>query len=563
MSAPFYICPLIHGVARIQTGRQRFFRQLKHTLDTLEPDGPSGEVRLGTTLPVNLLSLFRHDGDDWVYDEAPVARMLEFAAAIARPVVLQLTGNHFTGDGPLVKFLLSRTENLMQFGDGAVPADRYFRNNVNPFTLLCDPAIEVNRYRYQALRQVLGALQIFDREHPGLLVGVTLNGETHHLYGDFTDGGGLAGAVSITDYSAASVAGFRNWLRQRHGDLGSLNRLIGGDYRDWQSVRPPGDAAAAERSRLAYIDSHAHGVLTVEGWCDPLTQVREIVIEVDARPMARASLGLSRPDVFEHCDDIVEMNVGFRAELDYTGLKQGAHQLLARAICHDGRVFVVGRRQFHVVSAAGKAVAADWYRLPSRLVYRLAGHFRKESTGFRGWCDLPAEETRLLFNPLAQEWHQYRRYQVERYLEQFWHVAVSTGFDPRRLFSHQILIPYFGRRSEFLYATGDTLRPESVYQPGVTLYGGQTVSSSVAGLFSGRRYAVTEFHPLASRHSSIHAQALQLHRASGAVWVAPFFLSPFEPRHADPGYARFWIDPRNRQFGSNLLYEAIRNQCRE
>jgi hypothetical protein len=144
-------------------------------------------------------------------------------------------------------------------------------------------------------------------------------------------------------------------------------------------------------------------------------------------------------------------------------------------------------------------------------------------------------------------------------LEAMWSRAVDTGFPRKALYSHQILIPFFGRRSDYLYATGSTLRRKSVYNPGVTLYGGQTVNASIPALFGKRSYAVTEFHPLSVKNPALHQTALALHRSAGARWVAPYFLSTTTMGKRE--HARFWIHPTNPQYGSDALYAAISKMC--
>ena len=77
----------------------------------------------------------------------------------------------------------------------------------------------------------------------------------------------------------------------------------------------------------------------------------------------------------------------------------------------------------------------------------------------------------------------------------------------------------------------------------------------------GRRYAVTELHPMSTLSPELHERSLQRHRENGAVFVAPYYVSSIPITDLD--YARFWIEPSNEEYGSRHLYQAIQRLARE
>jgi hypothetical protein len=448
--------------------------------------------------------------------------------------------------------------NLMEFSNGTHPHDRYLGTQVSPLTLLTDPEIPVNRYRFGGLQRTVSALRDF-HARTGLVLGVTLFGEAHQLYANFKDGGGAEGDVMITDYSPASVAEFQRWLAVTFDhSLERLNRRLRSRYQDWEDIHPPRSAVTG--SILEYLDSYAHGVVPVEGWCSPMEEVSAVEVWVGERLAGCASLGMSRPDVTEHLQDVSDLNTGFRYSLDIRGIPEGTHRIRVIAVTRNGQSTEVGERRLTILSGGVSSTGSrfGWWRYGFR---KLRSSVATHANIIRHWLDLPPGDLQVLYNPLAELWYHYRCHQVEGMLEAMWSRAVDTGFPRKALYSHQILIPFFGRRSDYLYATGSTLRRKSVYNPGVTLYGGQTVNASIPALFGKRSYAVTEFHPLSVKNPALHQTALALHRSAGARWVAPYFLSAAPMENADPGQRRFWIHPTNPEYGSDSLYRAIKGMC--
>jgi len=96
----------------------------------------------------------------------------------------------------------------------------------------------------------------------------------------------------------------------------------------------------------------------------------------------------------------------------------------------------------------------------------------------------------------------------------------------------------------------------------MTAYGGSTFSHTLVEKAAGKRYGLTEFHPLQDKDASINETALQYHRANGAVFITPYFMSIVNERGND-NHNRMLISPKNRQRGSNNLYKAIKRMAQQ
>ena len=557
MSSPLHICPVVRGVWFAAKENPGFRTSLLESFDEIQKPCVEGAAALlGATVPLPYLSFFRRSGDRWVYFDEPLKNILNVFEQLKRPLVFQLSCNHLIGPSPLVRDLLADPVNLMHFADGEPPHDDYLGLRVWPLTLVPDPDLPINRYRFIGLRRTLSILRNF-HSRTRLVLGVTLYGEAHHLYADFKDGGGAEGNVKITDYSPASIRGFRRWLAVRYDDsLTLLNHQLESRFTDWEDIQPP--RSGAPNSTLSCLDSYSHGMIPVEGWCSPMEELAAVEVWLDDYFAGRAKLKMSRPDVPENIHEISDLNTGFKLQLDFRTLSEGRHLLSVFAITHDGRVAQIGERRIRILCADKRAFTRS---APTCIQER--GRPPKETYHHRlkFYLDSPSGNLEVIYNPLADLWYRYRCYQVESMLETMWGHAVETGFPSESLFSHQIMIPFFGRRSELLYATDATMRPQSRYNPGASLYGGQTVNPQIPALFHNRRYAVTEFHPLSASDPQVHSNALHLHQAAGACWVAPYFLSPRPPQRDDLAHRRFWIHSSNPHYGSDSLFRAIQQMC--
>ncbi|WP_237233965.1 beta-galactosidase, partial [Rothia nasisuis] len=141
--------------------------------------------------------------------------------------------------GPLTRELSADPRNLLQLPDGRSPVVEYFGNRVVPYTLLTDPSIPVNRYRFEALRYVAQRLQALPAAVRNRIVAVTLAGEVHQMFPDFENGMGDHAAQVTTDYSPASVEGFRAFLAKRYGSLQALNAQLGSAFTSFPEIQAP------------------------------------------------------------------------------------------------------------------------------------------------------------------------------------------------------------------------------------------------------------------------------------------------------------------------------------
>ena len=213
---------------------------LKRLLDALEPGGPQGKVQVGYTLTVQLLELYRPGAaGGWELDEKRLDAIMNLMKQARRPLVLYLSSSHFDSIGPLPAALAKDPANLMKAADGQPLKLSYFGYPIHPYTLIPDERIDVNRYRYQALREIARRVGELPEDVQRLIVAVTLVGEVHHLFPDFENGTGNFTQVRVTDYDPRSIAAFRTWLKDKYQTLARFNQATGFAYTDIDQVPAP------------------------------------------------------------------------------------------------------------------------------------------------------------------------------------------------------------------------------------------------------------------------------------------------------------------------------------
>lgn len=540
-------------------------RALNALLDSLGPRAGNAEVEIGYTLPINLFDFFRPSGKGgWQFEERRLDFYLDMIRRTPRPVVVYLLGNHFSAQNALTRELAADRRNLMLKPDGTPPTSHYFSTEVLPFTLSVDPEIPVNRFRFAAIERILSALRPLDASLPGRIAAVTLGGETHHLFDDLKGGTGKFSGAEYTDYSPQSIAEFRLWLRSRHADLASLNRVLGTPFRSWEEVVPPGRdiRRQALKGFWEHMDANAGGRLPVFGWINPASGVRSIEVFLDEQSQGQAQLGLNRMDVYEAKPAMATPNSGFRFDMDMAPVSPGIHRLKLVAQMADGkRQLLVERDIVRMGADQSRPGLALWDRIKSwarRGTERLAP--------FRGefWLDQPVDLQDVYVNPYAQEWQAFRNAQVRRHLEQLFRVAAATGFDRSRLYSHQLLPALNGGWNDALFAAGQSFDEKMPYQPGITLYGGLTVSEAAVEMAYGRPYGVPEMHPQQFKRPGEALAALRFQQQHCASFVSPYFMDarPAALRGASDGHDAMLLEEGNRKMGSEGFLAAIREMAK-
>lgn len=537
-------------------------RAVRDLLDTLEPGGPAGDVQVGFTATLQLLGLYHRTPRGWEIDPARVDAFLRLITDVPRPVVVYLAANHFDAVGPLTRELSEDRRNLLQLPDGRSPVVEYFGNRVVPYTLLTDPSIPVNRYRFEALRHVAQRLQALPAAVRSRIVAVTLAGEVHQMFPDFENGMGDHGAQATTDYSPASVEGFRAFLATRYGSLQDLNTQLGSAFASFPEIQAPARDARSDAAIpvFQHYDASAAGSLAVAGWLwDPEGRIDGLDLYLDARYVGPVPRGFNRLDVYRTVQAIDSPNVGFRTDLDYRALPPGRHlaQIVAR----------MGPARLRMFDVPFTVLPRDRGPVGSRRPPAVFGMQGMEALpGVQMSLDLPvagASGPAVLFNPLARDWNDYRAAQVVQWLKAFHTVAREAGLPADKLYSHQILPGVNSSWNPQLFAADATFGRSMPWRHGINLYGGATQSGWVRQLFASegiQAYGVPEFHPQQWKKDGVALSALEFQRASGARFVSPYFFSVIPARfkkNTGQGIDRMELSPANPRDGSDRFYRAL------
>lgn len=530
-------------------------------LDTLEPDGPQGRVRVGFTLTLQLLGLYHKVADGgWQIDASRIEAALQLIRDVPRPVVIYLAADHFDSLGPLPEALAQDPRNLMQWSDGTPPQLGYFGYPIRPYTLSTDPAIPVNQYRFEALDQIAKGILSLPSEIQNRVIAINLVGELHHLFPDFENGMGMATTARTTDYSPHSVAGFRQWLQAKYQTITQLNQRTGLSYARFDDVPAPSKDIRAEKLNDfgEHYDTYAGGVLPLGGWLwDPHNAIQRLDLYVDGKLTDTVSRHLNRLDVYRALDEVTTPNTGYRIDYDYTGLRPGRH--IAQIIAQSGQgPSLLAEREFVVVSRNQSRVAPH---TPPGL--RNLRRTDKTLPGIRTYMDMPKPLQDMYYNPLARDWNSYRAEQVYAFLNTFHERAVKAGLPADKLYSHQIVPNVNSSWNHQLFAVGNTLQGQTPWKQGLNMYGGATNSPWMHFFVAQRKmadYGAPEFNPQQWKRDGAHLAAMQSHLKAGARFIAPYYFSVVPARfkgNVEQGVNRMELGPDNSKDGSDKFYQAI------
>ena len=534
-------------------------------LDQLEPGGPKGQVQVGYVATLHLLALYERKGQQWLINEGKLDAYLRLLTKVQRPVVVYLAADHFDTQGPLVDELVKDPRNLMLLANGQPAASGYFGYRIVPYTLQTDEHIPVNHYRYEALRHVAKRLTALPKAVRQRIIAITLAGELHHMFPDFEGGTGKYQGIAVTDYSAASVTGFRSWLAQRYGNIANLNARHGFSFASFDTVPAPGKDIRKDRLNgfAEHYDAFADGLLPIAGWLwDPQQRIERLDLYIDAKPAGPVERGLGRLDVYRAAQEVASPNVGYRRDFDFSSLAPGQHvaQVVARA---GGFDFLVGQVEFVVVPRDQSAIRTAKGVGLSGL--KPAGAL----AGVKTYLDLPRALQDVYFNPLARDWNQYRAWQVRAFMERFHKVALDAGLPADKLYSHQILPAVNSSWNPQLFAADQTLGDGAPWKPGFNLYGGATDSAWVRSFMSARKiadYGVPEFNPQQWKRPGAHRDAMMSHYLGGARFISPYYLSTIPDRYKGDvkhGVNAMELRADNSKDGSDQFYRAIADFARQ
>lgn len=548
------------GLARSCTGPQGSAGALvESTLAALALRGDRPPAYpLGYTLPVPLLKLFKPAGADWVIDREAVGRLARTIHDVDRPAIVYLFSNHFAAGAPIEEALNADPRNLAVTPDGPLPRDTYYATPIYNWSF-ASTRTAITERRIQAAKAMLTEICRLDPADIAKIKGVTLLGETHHLFPRFESGMGFSPPYRVSDYSEESRRGFRAFLARKYGSIGQLNAVLGTRWQSFDAVEPPSKDVRTTplRDFTEHIDSFAHGSLPVAGWTH-LKSPRAgapLVVRVyrNGALIGKAPVRLSRQDVLQAVPQLGDANPGWRFDLDFRQLPPGLHRIDAMLENGPGPLVHLATRQVAIMDWSQATPASmPQAPLPASVA---AGDL------VLGSVDLPADQSSYFYNPLVPLWHAFRGQQVVDYLQFFAAVLDQSCLAGTPRYTHQI-IPFTNPGwDENKYAIGASLRPFGGIRLGVSLYGEPTYGPSFAEWLAGAgvaQYGVTEFHPLKPMNPVDVRDMLHGHAQRGATFVS-FFLEPrWNGALVARGHNLFSLDPDNRRFGSDQLYESIR-----
>lgn len=534
---------------------------LEGVLSTLAGGKPADGIELGYMLSINVYDLFSKK-DEWVFDPGKLQFFLDFIGDVRRPVVVNLRANHFVGESSLAQELAADEASLARTNDGSVIREVYFNNAAFAPVFSLDESIPMNRFRFGGFREAVAMFARFDRECPDILRALTVAGELHHYVTNLADpnSAGRFVAVQITDYSDASIRDFVTWLSGRYASIEEVNDRFGTSFVCWTEVVPPriDVTQQPDAPHWMHMDSYAAGSVPVFGWA-ALEEGGSIDVFLNGEWLGAARHHLSRVDVYDGLPQLANSDVGFRYDLNFKDLRRGTHVIHIVIQRGDGCRLLLARRILVVGSAIPDATIPAYPNLDTLS--------KASAIGFAGYVDHPTDDQIVLYNPYAAEWQQFREFQVSSLLGMFTRIAVESGLNPNKIYSHQIASHLEGSWNYAAFAVDAGALAEAECLPGLNLYGGAVTSPHILPLVRGRAYGVPEFHPRMGKPQSrtVFRQALEFHRRNGAAFVCPYFMgigrkelgAPRSPIHD------MRIDPLNPVLGSSYFYAALQEFLRQ
>lgn len=531
---------------------------VQSTLHNLQP-GPAGSaaLELGYTLKVPLLSLLQAGQNSWQVNRQAIDNVVRTIRDTPRPLVLYLFSTHFGVNAPIEPVLAQDPSNIAQTPKGPLPIDAYYGQPIYPWSVArTDNAI--TQYRVKVIQTLLQNLCKLPTSARSRIKGITLLGEVHQLFPGFEFGMGFDGPYQVSDYSPASVAGFRKYLQSRYVDVDIFNQQMDSDYPSFEAIDPPSKDIRHETLQRyqQHMDAYAAGQIPITGWVHaPDTPKTALVVKVylDGKHLADAPVYLSRQDVRAAHPEFGTADVGWRHNLQYSQLAVGIHRI-DLALSRPGQSLInLGSRSIQIADRQHThSGAVPTAQLPA---------MQPMSTQIAAYTDEPRDHANYYFNPLAREWQTFREAQVLQYLEYFNSIVANSCLSATPRYTHQIVPQFNPGWDSGKYAVAASLQPMKTLRAGVSLYGEASYGRSFAEWFKQsphEHYGVTEFHPLQGMTPRQLGEVFDQQRDNGASFLSFFVETRWHGQRVAPLPNPFSFDSDNNQHGSDRLFVSVK-----
>ena len=531
---------------------------VESTLSQLQPNAPANAGwRLGYTLQVPLLALLQHDQNAWHINAQALDNIVHTISENPRPVVLYLFSTHFGVNAPIEPVLARDPDNIAFTPQGPLPVDTYYGAPIYPWSVARTDN-PITQYRVQVIQALIQKLCQLPDAARSRIQGITLLGEVHQLFPNFQFGMGFSSPYLVSDYSPASVSGFRLYLQGRYTSLQALNQQMGSDFKSFDAITPPDKDIRRESLRPyhEHMDAYAAGLIPITGWVhstETPNTAQAVSIYLDGAHVADAPVQLSRQDVRAAHPEYNTADVGWRYNLDYSQLASGVHRI-DLALSQPGQALIaLGSRSISVANSRQQTVSAGpvaslpaMQPLPDRIA---------------AYTDEPRDQASYLYNPLAREWQAFREAQVVNYLQYFNKFVGQSCLSGTPRYTHQIVPQFNPGWDSGKYAADASLQPMKDLRTGVSLYGEASYGSSFSNWFKQsprESYGVTEFHPLQAMTSRELGQLFTQHRDNGARFLSFFLETRWQDQRVSSTPNPFAFDPDNHQHASDQLYGSVK-----
>lgn len=532
---------------------------VESTLRQLQATAPTAadQWQLGYTLHVPLLALLQADQNVWQVNQNALDNIVRTVAQNRRPLVLYLFSTHFGVNAPIEPVLAQNPDNLAFTPQGPLPLDSYYGLPIYPWSLARTDN-PITQYRVKVIEALLQKLCQLPTDARSRIQGITLLGEVHQLFPNFQSGMGFNSPYQVSDYSPASVVGFRRYLQSRFASLPALNQKLGSDYLTFDAIAPPSkDIRREPLGRYQeHMDAYAAGHIPITGWVhapDTPSAAQVVKIYLDGKLVAEAPVRLSRQDVRAARPEFSSADVGWRYDLEYSQLGTGMHRI-DLALSQPGKALIqLGRRTIYIGDQRQQArTVVPAAPLPSMLP--LPAHIAANT-------DEPRDQASYYYNPLAREWQTFREAQVVQYLQYFNTVIARSCLSDTPRYTHQIVPQFNPSWDSGRYAADASLQPMQNLYTGVSLYGEASYGRSFFDWFKQvphEGYGVTEFHPLRAMTRPQLAELFRQHRDNGARFLSFFLETRWHEQRVSTLPNPFAFDPDNRQDSSDQLYNSTK-----